>query len=181
MLIQSKKIQIHRNPVLHLNGNRLNFVDSYKYLGCFITNTKSDVCDIKRQTRAICVRANMLIRKFSSCSEEVKIRLFSTFCQNLYCAHLWAVFDKKTIDKLRVTYNNALRTLLRKPTFCSASWLFVNCNVPSFKENLRKCIYGFKTRMSLSNNSLVKAALGQMFCSNGLSMRWMRVLHNGAL
>jgi hypothetical protein len=108
MLIKSKKITFHNGPTLFLNNRKLVFVDQYKYLGCILTNTRSDVPDIKRQARAICVRANMLIRKFTLCSEDVKIKLFTTFCQNLYCAQLWSVFDKKTLEKLRVTYNNGL-------------------------------------------------------------------------
>ena len=42
MLVQSKKVTFHRNPILHLNGSRLAFVEQYKYLGCIISSNRSD-------------------------------------------------------------------------------------------------------------------------------------------
>jgi hypothetical protein len=171
----------HKNPVLLLNNRVLSFVDEYKYLGCILTSNRSDVCDIKRQKRAICVRANMLIRKFAMCSDDVKSQLFATFCQSLYCAHLWSVFDKKSMDKLRVTYNNGLRKLLRQDLFCSASWLFVNAHVISFKENMRKSTYNFKLRVASSDNAFVKAICqGFDLHASSLTERWVDVLHHGA-
>ena len=181
ILKSNKKVVFHKNPVLLLNNRLLSFVDEYKYLGCILTSNRSDVCDIKRQKRAICVRANMLIRKFAMCSDDVKSQLFATFCQSLYCAHLWSVFDKKSMDKLRVTYNNGLRKLLRQDLFCSASWLFVNANVISFKENMRKSTYNFKLRVASSDNVFVKAICqGCCLHASSLTERWVDVLHHGA-
>ncbi len=43
MLIKSKKVVFHKNPVLLLNNRVLSFVDQYKYLGCILTSNRSDV------------------------------------------------------------------------------------------------------------------------------------------
>ena len=56
-----------------LYGNELCWVDEYKYMGCYITSDFVDDRGLKRQTRAIYCRGNMIVRKFSTCSVDVKI------------------------------------------------------------------------------------------------------------
>lgn len=81
--------------------------------------------------------------------------LFVVICTAHICG---TILTKKSLDTLRVTYtyNNAMRKL-SKERFCSASKLFVDCNVASFKEVLRKYVYSFKTRIMSSVNELVMA------------------------
>ncbi len=35
------------------------------------------------------MQANILLSKFSFCSDEVKVSLFKAYCTTLYTAHLW--------------------------------------------------------------------------------------------
>ena len=66
----------HIEPVKQfLYGSKLSWVDVYKYLGYFITSDLKDDRDIRRQVRAIYCRGNMIIRKFSKCSVNVKNQL----------------------------------------------------------------------------------------------------------
>ena len=44
--------------------------------------------DIKRQRRKMFANADIILRKFSKCSINVKYYLFKTYCSNLYCAAL---------------------------------------------------------------------------------------------
>ena len=178
MLIGSKKVPFYNTPVLHLNGSGLDFVECYKYLGCLFSNNMSDVEDIKRQTRSLCVRTNMLIRKFALCSNDVKVKLFTTFGQNLYCGHLWSRSDLKSMEKLRITDNNGLRLLLRQCKFCRASAMFVKNNVLSLNEYIRKTIYGFKTRIQNTSNDLVRTVRDLMIYDSSLSRRWVNMLYS---
>ena len=59
------------------------------------------------------------------------------------------------MKKLKIAYNNGLRRLLNLPKYNSASEMFVNLNIPSFNELLRKFVFSFKTRIIESDNSLV--------------------------
>jgi hypothetical protein len=90
MLVNSKKIKLTKNPVIELSGASLKYVDSFKYLGCFITSDLCDDSDIDRQRRVLLCNANRIPRNFSRCSEDVKLLLFRTFCANMYGAHLWS-------------------------------------------------------------------------------------------
>ena len=101
------------------------------------------------------VNANLLLRKFSRCSVEVKCYLFKTYCSNLYCASC----TKTALKKLKVAYNNSLRRFMGLPWRNSASEMFVNLNIRSFDELLRMFVFGFRSRIINSNNVLVSSIL----------------------
>ena len=85
-----------------LNCTKLQYVDSYKYLGTFI-HVRNDDLDIVRQLKCVILRTNLLMRTFSSCSVEVKLFLFQSYCSNFYCSHLWYNFTKVQMNKLIIT------------------------------------------------------------------------------
>ena len=92
LYFESKKFKLLTIPYVMLDGKRIEYVDSYKLLGMVIENSGSDKKDIARQIRSLYFRANMLVRKFSSCSYQVKRQLFMSYCTNLYCVQLWSVY-----------------------------------------------------------------------------------------
>jgi len=53
----------------------------------------------------------MLARKFYTCTDDVKIALFRTYCTSFYTAHLWCKYTEVKMKKLQVEYNDALRIL----------------------------------------------------------------------
>ena len=64
-----------------LSGVELTAVENFKYLGHIISSLMSDNNqDIARQMRMLYARANVIIRKFSKCSREVKLCLFRAHC-----------------------------------------------------------------------------------------------------
>ena len=88
--------------------------------------------------RKFYANANMLIRKFSKCSVNVKCYLFKTYCSTMYCSALWFNSTKTALTKLKIAYNISLRRLLGLPKYNSASEMFVNLGILSFGELLRK-------------------------------------------
>ena len=89
------------------------------------------------------------------CSDDVKASLFRAYCTPLYTAQLWSSYFTKTLQRLNVAYNDALRLLLRVPRWHSASVLFVNQGIPTFKALLRKLMYSFMCRLDKSYNSII--------------------------
>ena len=71
-------------PNFTLSGVPLNVVDSCKYLGHIISSVNDDNQDIARQMRLLYARANMLIRKFSKSSRDVKLCLFRAYLWSPY-------------------------------------------------------------------------------------------------
>ena len=106
--------------------------------------------------RGICyARSNSLIRMFSLCSPNVKVKLCKAFYCIMYCCQIWSQYKKDTVRKLQVGYNHAFRRIMKYDRTCSASGMFVANGVMSFNELWRKSLYNFKQRVTKSNNFIV--------------------------
>lgn len=138
-----------------INEKTILQCSQYKYLGHIVVNTLNDNLDIQRQIKKLYAQGNILIRKFSNCSESVKIMLFRTYCTSLYTPHLWWNFSQTCLQKLIVAYNNIFRVLTRQPKFCSASHMFVVRNLPTCTMLIRKHIYSFICRISIAVNVII--------------------------
>jgi len=110
-------------PCFRLCNSAMDFTDQYKYLGHIIADDLRDDADISRQTRLLYARANMLLRKFSAAHITTKIVLFNAFCSPVYGYQLWFNFIKEPFRRIHVAFNNALRLLLKMPTWC----MLVSC------------------------------------------------------
>ena len=105
--------------------------------------------------RKMYANANVLLRKFSKCSINVKCYLFKTYCSNLYCAPMWFDCTKTALKKLKEAYNNSLRRFMGLPWHNSASEMFVNLNIKSFGEMLRSFVYSCRSRIMISGNLML--------------------------
>ena len=121
-----------------------------------LIHVRNDDLDSGRQLKSVILRTHILIRTFSSCSVEVKLFLFKSYCSNFYCSHLWYNFTKVQMNKLRITYNNAMRRLFNLHFRCSASEMFANCN-KIYILWMRTCrpIYSLIQRLKCSSNAIV--------------------------
>ena len=63
---------------------------------------------------------------------------------------------KTAMKNLKVAYNNSLRCLLGLSSHNSASGMFINLNIPSFGELLRKFVYSFRNRLETSHNVIIR-------------------------
>jgi len=86
---EKRKIVATSFPPPVLNNEALKCVTEFKYLGHIICNNLSDDKYISREIRNLFVRTNMLSRRFGSCSFDVKIALFRSFCICFYGSALW--------------------------------------------------------------------------------------------
>ena len=110
MVVPSTKFKLENTPSVFLNSAKLQYVDSYNDLGMFIHVRNADI-DIVTQLKCVTLRTNILMRTFSSCFVEVKLFLFKSYCSNCYCSHLWYNVTMVQMNKLRITYNNAMTRL----------------------------------------------------------------------
>ena len=99
------------HPNIVLNGTKLKFVSEHKYLGIIITDELKDDRDIKQQTHALYARGNMIISKFRKCDVNVKVKLFSSYCNSLYGGNLWASYNKSSINRLKYAHCIIFSTL----------------------------------------------------------------------
>ena len=71
------KIQL---PDIYINDKALSLVDTYKYLGHYITSNLVDDKDMLRQVQANYAKGNMLCNKFSDSSSEIKVFFLKLTC-----------------------------------------------------------------------------------------------------
>ena len=163
---------------MFLSGKAIDFVQETKYLGVILNSQLKTSVDVSRQTRKFYAQANMLLRNFRYCSDDVKCMLFRSFCTNMYCCPLWFNSTSSSIKKLKASYNGVLRRLLLIVKPYSASEMFVTHGIPPFFELLRKCIYSFKERIDHSSNKIIKACLSPIvFIHSPIRQWWRSVLY----
>ena len=61
----------------------------------------------------------------------------------------------RTMNRLKVAYNDSLRMVLGIPRYCSASEMFAYTNVPSCQCVICLNIYSFMKRIQCMNNEIV--------------------------
>ena len=89
MFFKSKMDKLRDNVSAVLSGNNIDFVHETKYLGVIINSSMKTSSDVVRQTSKFYAQANMLLRNFRYCTNDVKCMLFKSFCANMYCCPLW--------------------------------------------------------------------------------------------
>ena len=166
-------------PDIRLCGAVLTYVNSYKYLGFYISNTlsKCDDLELCQQYRLLCCRANSLVRKFARCSYPVKRYLYTTYCSSVSSVHLWHSHRVSVLRKFVVCFNNAARMFFAYDRFCSASSMFVQERMDNFHAMRRKNVFRFMIRLSRSSNRIISA----LFHSDMASLSSLRKVWNSVL
>ena len=81
--------QIKIKPSSYILGKQIiSAIDKCKYLGTIISEPNCDG-NLKRQMRKHYANANMLLRKFSYCSPDVKCCMFKSYCSTMYISSMW--------------------------------------------------------------------------------------------
>ena len=155
------------------NLSRHSICEFVKYLGVIIHSSIKTIIDVARQTRKFYLQANLLLRNFRQCSDQVKCVLFQTYCTNSYCCQLWFNSTKSSLKKLSTSFNSVLRRLLGICKPYSASKLFVSRGISTFAELLCTSIYRFAQRIGRSSNCIISATLlALMYISSPIRKWW---------
>ena len=177
MLFDTIKCGNHANILV--NGNALDYVSNFKYLGHIIDNKLNDELDMKSKERMMYGRSNMLIRKFYFCSASVKHKLFSAYCSNIYLFTLWAQYRRAAGRSIKVAYNNAFRIIMGFNMRCSASGMFAVSGVLNFSAMYRRHVFSFKCRLESSFNSIIMCLIGSdVYSSSKLKCLWHKELYS---
>jgi hypothetical protein len=64
---------------------------------------------VKRETRYLFMRCNILIRRYSKCSTAVKLLLFKAYCLCLYDVGIWRNYSVTVFNKLRSGFNKCVK------------------------------------------------------------------------
>ena len=137
MRILPQGAKYSKPPNIYLCGAIISYVKTFRYLGHVISSDFTDDEDIERETRNLYTRGNTIARKFGFLDVEIKYSLFKSYCYSLYTCSLWVRYNRTSMNKIRVAYNNVLRKLMKIPPRTSISNFFVTNDLRSFQENVR--------------------------------------------
>ena len=95
----------------------------------------------------------------------------------VYCSILWGTCLSRTMNRLKVAYNDSLRMVLRIQRYCSASEMFAYTNVPSCQCVIRLNIYSFMKRIQSMENEIVRSIVNSdLIFSSLLWLNWRQRL-----
>ena len=153
----------------------LSVTQTYIYLG----HNLSDEADMEDKMRGLYARSNMLRRKFYFCSDQVKSKVFSSYCNNIYMCSLWVSYRKRCMRQFIVSYNNSFRILRSLPMRCSASAMFASSNVDSCQAGIRQSIYSLRCRLDVSFILITHSVINSdVHVASKLNSRWIATLYN---
>ena len=101
-------------PVLSILGEKLERVQSFKYLGFILTYNLCNSEDINRARSTFYSNFNNLLRKFYFADVNVKTFLFSSFCLHFYGNDTWFC-NRGAVTSLKhfaIGYHRAIKKLL---------------------------------------------------------------------
>ena len=166
-------------PYMFLNEIKLTMVDNIEYLGVTITSMLNDDHDMMRHKRYLYSKGNLIVRNFKLCSDQVKLKLFKTFCYNIYGGHLWTGYKTSDMQALVVSFNDVFRALFNVQRGVSMSEIYVFSGIDHLKVLLRKAMYRFRVRLLKSKNSIIDCITkSTYFCHmSSFSVLWTRELY----
>ena len=163
LCIKPKWLKNLITPTMYLCGSAISFSKEHKYLGMKLCDDRTDDADMKRQLRCIYARGNALVKRFSHCSEDVRIKLFKSYCSSFYCLNLWCRFNVTSLKKVRSSYNKMFRKFLCV-TKENMTCFMVEKGIKTFNEIERHLIYSFRKRLlNCDTNVMISTICDSLF------------------
>ena len=151
------------NPVtcIMFKGSVIEACSSVRYLGYIIQSDRkwnkdslSDEDEIFKRSGELYKRAFMIRSKFSKCSRDMKKYLFTTYLSSIYCSSLW-MLSRSQYQKIRVSYNNALRIVFGLSRDSSATSMFIDLNIRNFFDLRKVAVRSLAIRNLHSKNCII--------------------------
>ena len=142
-------------PCFSINGQMIEFVTEFKYLGHILSAKMQDDCDITREIRNMYARTNMLVQRFRKCSLKVKLAIFKAYFMCFYGISLWWSFNVSTMLKFKYCYNKCVKKFFGYKKYDSATAVFMELKLPTANTVLHNHRSLFKACWKNHSNSIV--------------------------
>lgn len=104
-----------------------------------------------------CIRSNSIVINFRKCDIDTKFYSYRSFCTSFNCMSIRSSFDQRSLNKLKVCFNNGQRTMTGAPRRSSASAPFVRHSLASFQELRREAGCVLLQRLRSSSSMTIKS------------------------
>ena len=143
-------------PEFTLNGAHLKYVCEFKYLGHVLNNKLSDDDDIKRETRNMFVRTNILLRRFGKCSVSVKLSLFRSYCLCFYDIGMWSKYSSTVFKRMEACYNKCVKSFFKYRRLDSVTDMLCELGLTTFSDLFQDNVVKFKIRWLTASNDAIR-------------------------
>ena len=153
-----KPMAIQYQPTL--NGNPIEGVSSWKYLGVTLNNGRRFDCSISERIKSFYRSLNSILRVEGLSDDMVLLRLLEAHCVPIitYAIETIHVADRDEKRSLRVAYNSIFRKVFGYRHFESVTNLQHSLGRPTWEELVDRRQSGFLARARICDpNSLVRA------------------------
>jgi len=110
------------------------------------------VYPVDRDIRNLFVRSNILIRRFSKCSLDVKRTLFKAYCICLYNTALWCNYNIGSLRKLSSCYNKCVKLFFGYKRYDSVTRMLFEIGIPSFDTIMHNNLVSFSRCCHVCSN-----------------------------
>ena len=112
------------------------------------------------------------------CSENVKYVLFKIYCASICGCSLWSVYRKKSINSIKIAYNNVFRRFVGLSRDTSISHIMALNNVKHFYVIHRLYVNSLINRLKNSRNTLIANIYNtNWFLTCNLFQHWCRIIY----
>ena len=113
-----------------------------------------------------------------ACNNEVKKKLFVSYCTSLYCSALWSTYTpKRVMEEIHIAHNDVYRLLFKLPRgLSSVSQHFVTAGIPNFTMIRRRHMYSLYKRILSSSNVIINAITDSFTFISTLYQEWRKEL-----
>ena len=159
-------------PDITLLGKKLTWVEEFRYLGHVINSSLRDNSDMRRLKRSLYYCVNMLRATVGKANKGILVKLFKSFCTNMYGCELWDPSrERKAFRELCVAYHSCVKRLVGVPISFRNHPLCLSINILPCPMLVASRQLLFWKRLGSSENMLIKTLLGSDIARNGMSAK----------
>ena len=154
-----KRIDIPYN--VSLNGNSVDWVPEWRYLGVTLRSAKQFDCSVKDRVKKFYRCANSIFRIDGRSNDTVMLRLVEAHCVPIltYAIEIVHVSNRDERRQLRVAYNSLFRKIFNYRWSQSVSALQSFLNRPTWEQLVEKRRQNFVKRVQKADSSALSYVL----------------------
>lgn len=165
----SSHLTSSKPPAVTLSGNKLTWVNQFKYLGHVLDCNLDDSSDMRRIKRSLYYGTNMICALVGHANISILMKLFRSYCTNFYGCELWDTRSvRRSFRELCVAYHSCVKKLAKLPKssrnhpLCHALKI-LPCNMLVASRQL-----SFYRRLLSSDNAIIQTLLTSDVGHNGI-------------
>ena len=142
---------------VELNGNPLNLVDHYKYLGIIISENNTNYLDIKRCCKSFLGQFYSMYRNFNNIHRDLLLFLFNSYCTSFYGIELWhsKSFCVTEYHNQEVIYHKSIKKMLKVSFRESNHAVCMETSLPIFRHFHNWRMISFYFNIARSNSPCI--------------------------